>query len=77
MNFGPSSLDLVLRFWTNFDNGTSVSSEIRLKINQVFAAHGIAISFPQMDLHLRSGDFSALAGQPAPKAEEPAPSEKA
>jgi small-conductance mechanosensitive channel len=48
-----------------------------MKINQVFAANGIEISFPQMDLHLRSGDFSALAGQPAPKAEEPAPAEKA
>ena len=66
MNFGPSSLDLVLRFWTNFDNGTSVSSEIRLKINQVFAANGIEISFPQMDLHLRSGDFAALANQIVP-----------
>ena len=79
-NFGPSSLDLVLRFWTLYDNGVSVSSDIRMKINQVFAANGIEISFPQMDLHLRSGDFAALAGQLAPKAEEPAapaPAEKA
>ena len=76
MNFGPSSLDLVLRFWTLYDNGVSVSSDIRMKINQVFAANGIEISFPQMDLHLRSGDFAALAGQLAPKAENPAPAEK-
>ena len=67
MNFGPSSLDLVLRFWTNFDTGASASSEIRMKINQVFAANGIEISFPQMDLHLKSGDFAALANQIAPK----------
>jgi len=73
MNFGPSSLDLVLRFWTLYDNGVSVSSDIRMKINQVFAANGIEISFPQMDLHLRSSDFAALAGQLAPKAEEAAP----
>jgi len=72
MNFGASSLDLVLRFWTLYDNGVSVSSDIRMKINQVFAANGIEISFPQMDLHLRSGDFAALAGQLSPKPEEPA-----
>ena len=76
-NFGPSSLDLVLRFWTLYDNGVSVSSDIRMKINQVFAANGIEISFPQMDLHLRSGDFAALAGQLSPKPEEPAPADKA
>ena len=72
MNFGASSLDLVLRFWTLYDNGVSVSSDIRMKINQVFAANGIEISFPQMDLHLRSGDFASLAGQLSPKPEEPA-----
>ena len=77
MNFGASSLDLVLRFWTLYDNGVSVSSDIRMKINQVFAANGIEISFPQMDLHLRSGDFTALAGQLAPKAEDHTPADKA
>ena len=77
MNFGASSLDLVLRFWTLYDNGVSVSSDIRMKINQVFAANGIEISFPQMDLHLRSGDFSALAVQTAEKPENAEPAEKA
>ena len=78
MNFGPSSLDLVLRFWTLYDNGVSASSDIRMKINQVFAANGIEISFPQMDLHLRSSDIAALAAQPAaPAAESSAPAEKA
>ncbi|MBQ4615391.1 MAG: mechanosensitive ion channel [Mailhella sp.] len=71
-NFGPSSLDLALRFWTLYDNGASVSSEVRMKINQVFAANGIEISFPQMDLHLRSGDFAALTGLPAKAEETPA-----
>ena len=77
MNFGASSLDLVLRFWTLYDNGVSVSSDIRMKINQVFAANGIEISFPQMDLHLRSGDFSALSVQPAEKPEKAEAAEKA
>ncbi|WP_446423901.1 mechanosensitive ion channel domain-containing protein [Mailhella sp.] len=58
MNFGPSSLDLVLRFWTSYDNGATVMSDVRQKINQVFAANGIEISFPQMDLHLRTGGIS-------------------
>jgi small-conductance mechanosensitive channel len=58
MNFGPSSLDLVLRFWTSYDNGATVMSEVRQKINQVFAANGIEISFPQMDLHLRTGGIT-------------------
>ena len=43
----------------------------------MFAANGIEISFPQMDLHLRSGDFTALAGQLAPKAEDHTPADKA
>ena len=68
MNFGPSSLDLALRFWTSYDNGMTVMSEVRQKINQVFAANNIEISFPQMDLHLRSGEFALSAGLGAPAA---------
>ncbi len=52
-NFGASSLDLVLRFWIReYNDGMSITSDIRLKINEAFAEEGIEISFPQLDVHM-------------------------
>ena len=57
IGFGDSSLDLELRFWINDpQNGvTNVKSEVMLKIWDKFKAAGIAIPFPQRDLHIKSG----------------------
>ena len=66
VNFGASSLDLILRFWVReYNDAMAITSDIRLKINEVFAAEGIEISFPQLDVHMRSDDASQA---PAPAA---------
>jgi len=56
-DFGASSLDFILRFWVrHVDLGLSASSEIRESIDLKFRENGVEIPFPQMDMHVRSGD---------------------
>jgi potassium-dependent mechanosensitive channel len=58
-DFGDSALQLRVDYWLDIslqDNSRQVSSEIRLGIEKRFAEHGIAIPFPQRDLHLGSRD---------------------
>ncbi len=56
-NFGPSSLDFIVRFWVrHVDLGLSTCSEIREAIDAKFREHGVEMPFPQMDVHVRSGD---------------------
>ena len=70
MNFGASSLDLVLRFWVReYNDSTSVTSDIRLRLNEVFAEEGIEISFPQLDVHLKNEEESALPQTALPEAD--------
>ncbi len=74
INFGASSLDLILRFWVReYNDGLAITSDIRLKINETFAAEGIEISFPQLDVHMRSDDenvqLAADKDQPSPREE--------
>ena len=55
VDFGNSSLDFeVLFFSRNIFRISKVKSDIRRIINKKFAKSGIAIPFPQMDLHLRT-----------------------
>ena len=55
VNFGNSSLNFqVLFFSKNIFRINKVKSDIRRIITQKFAENGIAIPFPQMDLHLKS-----------------------
>lgn len=64
-DFGASALDFRLRFWVkDYDLGAAAASSIRLEINKAFAAENIEISFPQLDVHLKSE-------QTAPKTPEP------
>jgi small-conductance mechanosensitive channel len=74
--FGESSLDFALRFWTtNDDRWLSVESEVRVAVCRALDAAGIAIPFPQRDLHLVSVDPAvrgALSG-PAPGSGRPDP----
>ncbi len=59
VNFGNSSLDFeVLFFSTNTFRIGKVKSDIRKIISRKFAENNITIPFPQMDLHLRSKDFT-------------------
>ena len=56
-DFGDNALQLRVDYWLDIslqDNSRQVSSEIRLGIEKRFAEHGIAIPFPQRDMHLAS-----------------------
>ncbi|WP_340123783.1 mechanosensitive ion channel domain-containing protein [Methylobacter svalbardensis] len=53
--FGADALNLRLDFWIDLHvqpNRYRVMSDIRLRIEELFAREGIAISFPQRDVHL-------------------------
>ena len=54
-NFGDSSLDFQLFFWTTETfQVESIKSEIRYKINASFSEQNIQIPFPQRDVHIKS-----------------------
>jgi potassium-dependent mechanosensitive channel len=56
-NFGESSLDFRLLFWTdNFDEWIRIRSEIIFKIYDALKEAGIEIPFPQHVVHLRTPD---------------------
>ena len=50
-NFGDSSLDLVIRVWTNADNLWPLYFEGMEAINDEFEKNGIEIPFPQRVVH--------------------------
>lgn len=52
-NFGDSSLEFELYFWTNQSfRVENIKSDIRLEINKLFNENKVVIAFPQMDVHL-------------------------
>ena len=52
-NFGDSSLEFELLFWTNHTfTVENIKSDIRLEIDRLFRENNIVIAFPQMDVHL-------------------------
>jgi small-conductance mechanosensitive channel len=54
-NFGDSSWDMLLRVWIpEATEYPVIRSEINCEIVRKFREHGIAIPFPQRDLHIRS-----------------------
>jgi small-conductance mechanosensitive channel len=52
--FGASSLDFSVRAWAGFDDHIVVRSDMAVAIHAALDAAGIAIPFPQQDLHLKS-----------------------
>ena len=58
--FGDSSLDFVLRAWTD-DDYEPRTSELALAVHRSLSEAGIAIPFPQRDLHLASVSPAARA----------------
>jgi potassium efflux system protein len=54
--FGPSSLDFLVRAWTDreYDRTTPLRSDLALAIHRVLRDAGIGIPFPQQDVHLVS-----------------------
>lgn len=52
-NFGESSLDFQIFFFTNERFGAeNIKSEIRYRINEAFTKHNIKIPFPQRDVYI-------------------------
>jgi small-conductance mechanosensitive channel len=58
--FGESSLDFVLRAWTD-DDYEPRTSDLALAVHRSLCEAGIAIPFPQSDLHLESVSAAARA----------------
>jgi small-conductance mechanosensitive channel len=54
--FGESSLDFLLRAWTDidYDRTVGLTSEVALGVHRALREAGIPIPFPQRDLHLAS-----------------------
>ena len=52
MDFADSTLNFVLRYWSDISNTTDAASIIRHKIVEVFASNHVDIAFPQLDVHL-------------------------
>ncbi len=57
-NFGDSSLDFQLYFWTADDFLVeNIKSDLRFEIDDQFRKNNVVIPFPQRDLHLKSKEF--------------------
>jgi len=56
MGFGDNSVDLELRVWITDPQGgvANITSEILLRIWDLFSENGINFPFPQRDLHIKS-----------------------
>lgn len=52
--FGDSSLNFRVLFWTPFDIGFIIKSDVGVAIDLALKNAGIVIPFPQRDLHLKS-----------------------
>ncbi len=67
--FGDSTLNFTVRsYLASMENRLGVTNDLHHEIHERFAAEGIEIAFPQMDLHLRSIDPGVhLAGGSAPE----------
>lgn len=52
--FGDSSLNFKLRFWVHYEVGLQAKSDVSIEVYNQFAKHGIAIPFPQRDLHIKN-----------------------
>ncbi len=54
-DFADSTLNFSLRVWIDITQESSALTDLRLNINDAFAAHGINIAFPQLDVHFPDG----------------------
>jgi len=54
INFGDSSLDFRLRFWSTIDDFVDAESQLRFEIDRLFRENDVVIPFPQRDLHMAS-----------------------
>ncbi len=77
IGFGANSLDFGIRAWTNnFGDWVKIRSDLSVRVYEALGAAGIAIPFPQHDLHLRSisPEARAALGMQRPPEASPAAS---
>ena len=57
LGFGDSTLNFELRAYIEtVDEGLTVKHELHERIAKLFAAEGVEIAFPQLDVHVREGE---------------------
>ncbi len=54
VDFGDSSLNFTLRFWTHYENWLQARSDISIEVYNKFKKSGIQIPFPQRDIYIKS-----------------------
>ncbi len=53
IDFGESSLDFRLRFWTTIDDFLTAETRLRFEIDRLFRENNVVIPFPQRDVHMK------------------------
>jgi len=65
VGFGSSTLDFALRFWVNdYNDGTSIASELRGALTTAFALHKVEVAFPQLDVYLKNVSLPRTSATP-------------
>jgi len=61
-SFGDSSLNFILRIWTldYSDTPMVLKSQLYYAIFEKFKEHDIEITYPQRDIHIKSGNAAAI-----------------
>jgi small-conductance mechanosensitive channel len=54
IDFGQSSLDFRLRFWSTINDFLTAETRLRFEIDRLFREHRVVIPFPQRDVHMIS-----------------------
>ncbi len=68
IGFGESSLDFVLRLWTDYyEEGLRIQSDLHIAVAGALAEAGITLPFPQREVHIRSVDPVSAASAAAPE----------
>jgi len=52
INFGDSSMDFKIKFWTTIDDFSAAESTLRFEIEKRFREHEISIPFPQREIKI-------------------------
>ena len=55
LSLGDSAVNLVLRPWTRPENYWTVYFQVIQSVKEAFDRNGIAIPFPQLDVHVKNG----------------------
>jgi small-conductance mechanosensitive channel len=53
IDFGESSLDFRLRFWSTINDFLTAETRLRFEIDRLFRENGVQIPFPQRDVHMK------------------------